>query len=126
MEISEKSIDMVVLCGHVSDANLEVRMKYETYDFFEDEGRIPWFKSTGKTISLNGRKLLAHRFSNWALMGEDKPSEVGLRAQDYLKNAPEETEVMLLTWEGSYATRSGSESVIARFYGPVIEEYYCI
>lgn len=116
-KVNKKSIDMLVLCGHLSDDKIDINREYKTSDFFDDDG-VLWFKETEKTISLSERKLLNKISSSWNLRGEDKPSEIGWVAENYLKKSPEGTEVMLLTWEGSYATRSGQESIEARFYGP--------
>ena|SRR3989344_7097999 len=125
VEVNGKSIDMIVFEGHCDINEIDSKKKLETYDFFNDSG-VQWFRPLRKKVSLEWRNLLKSKFSDWVLVGEDSPSLIGNRAKQFLEDAPESTEVMLLTYQGSYATRSGSESVIARFYGHVIKEDYYI
>lgn len=67
---------MIVRCGHISDSKINVKEEYETFSFWDDDGAL-WFEKTGKSIRLEGRKFLGSSSSNWALVGEDKPTEIG-------------------------------------------------
>ena len=114
--VSVDSIDLVVLGGHRWPRDSG---EFPVREIFRDRCGVRWFRDVadGRKVDLDGRSLIRGAKLSWNLFGEDRPSQIGERAADYLDSPPEGTEVVVLNYDGWYATRSGYESVNVRFYG---------
>lgn len=120
MEKNKKSIELIVINDHTE---LDENREYETC-IFSDDKPISELKDIGKKISVKERELLDMDSDIYFLNPKDYKLRIADNARIYFENAPEDTEVILLTWEFIYHNNLGAQSLIARFYGPKMENLF--